>query len=157
LISINGEFDLAGVIEIGEELLEATSGSFTSLTLHLRGVEFIDSSGAATIAEIASRLGAEGKPIKLGSATRSVLRVLRILGVDQLMSLDPHLHEWRPMIPSAPSEARRSPTYAYVRADKAGEIAARNQDCSEQTDQASIRKIALAASSRDREKAPSAG
>jgi anti-sigma B factor antagonist len=141
VVSLTGELDLAGVLEVEGTLRAARSERVRSLTLHLCGVEFIDSHGTAAIANIAASLGAEGKVVTLRSASRRVLRVLRITGVDQLVSLDPHLCEWRPMIPASSTEPHPSRPYAYVRADTAKETAARNHAASKETDPTPIRPL----------------
>jgi anti-anti-sigma factor len=156
VVSISGDFDLAAVIDVGERLRVATSGLFTSLSLHLSDVAFMDSSGASAIAEIASKLRVEDKPVRLRSASRSVLKVLRLLGIDRLISSDPHLNEWRPMIPSTSLVASPSRSHAFIRANTAGQVAARNRDAREQTDDARVRNVAPAASRGHSESASAA-
>ncbi|MEU9187385.1 STAS domain-containing protein [Streptomyces sp. NPDC048484] len=89
VVTVRGEIDHAVSDMLGEALLIEDRRRPPRIVVDLRGVTFVDSSGInAFIGAHQAASGAQGW-LRIAAAQESVLRVLRLVGVDALISCHP--------------------------------------------------------------------
>ena len=91
LIRLEGELDMASAPRLGRILHEALDGGAATVALDLTGLTFLDSTGIRVLFSAHRRAAAQGCAFILRSPTRSVLKVLRLTGVERLMVIEPAL------------------------------------------------------------------
>jgi high affinity sulfate transporter 1 len=85
-------FATAEALEDRVRALAEDDAPLMALVLDLEGVNFIDSQGASTLAEIHGMMEADGVSLRLARAKPQVLRVLEADGVVELIGAD-HVHD----------------------------------------------------------------
>ena len=90
LVRLFGDFDISGFNEVDEELARIQSDGQPTVTLDLRGLTFIDSSGIRAILKADARARALGKRLRLIAGPQRVHKVFQITRLDdQLEFVDP--------------------------------------------------------------------
>lgn len=72
-----------------DELQEVWSEEIDSITIDLRTVEYIDSSGVGALLSIRKRLGEGSDPIVLTEVTAEVGETLRLLHLQRVFTIEP--------------------------------------------------------------------
>jgi anti-sigma B factor antagonist len=88
-LAISGDIDLATSDEVREAGEKALSELCSTLRIDLSEVGFLDSTGLGALVSIRNAAGS--RPVVLDNATRPVLRVLEISGLDQVFTVEPAL------------------------------------------------------------------
>ena len=104
VVSVAGELDIATaeqaysfITEVIDGPVKGSRGTMGSapVTVDLSGVTFCDASGLGALARLARYARAAGRQLKLTSARPSVMKVIRITGLDRVFpELHPPLHAY---------------------------------------------------------------
>lgn len=90
LVRLFGDFDITGFKQVDEELGGIQSNGRPTVTLDLRGLTFIDSSGIRAILRADTRARALGERLRLIAGPERVQKVFQITRLDdQLEFVDP--------------------------------------------------------------------
>jgi anti-sigma B factor antagonist len=90
LVRLFGDFDITGFGPVDEELRRIQSNGRPSVTLDLRGLTFIDSSGIRAVLRADTRARTLGKRLRLIAGPKRVHKVFQITRLDdQLEFVDP--------------------------------------------------------------------
>ncbi len=85
-IVMEGEFDLSGVEQFEACVNEALAGHPGSITLHVRGLTFIDSSGLLAWLRARDAAAEEGVAFRVRDPSPAVRRLAEVAGVEPLLS-----------------------------------------------------------------------
>lgn len=83
ILALSGELDLSNAAELGERL----AGNIDTV-LDLSDLSFIDSSGIHVLISAAQRAQSEGWAFSVQNAQPAVLRVIKLVGLDQHLALE---------------------------------------------------------------------
>jgi anti-sigma B factor antagonist len=83
-----GELDMAEVDRAEADVVEVLDRSTGDLSIDLSGLTFCDSSGARLLCQLDREARARGRTMVLQSPTPAVHRVLSLLGVVQLVTIE---------------------------------------------------------------------
>jgi anti-anti-sigma factor len=84
-IDVRGEIDVAGAGRVERELLRAEATDAQAIVLDLSTLSFIDSTGVRMLVMAEARSRADSDRLRLRRPPESVLRVLRLTGIDDRM------------------------------------------------------------------------
>ncbi len=91
-IAVSGELDMANAATLATELERAEDEGAAPITVDMRALEFIDSTGIAVLVAAHRRLNADGVRVRLvRSRARGVQRVMDVTGLERelpFVSLD---------------------------------------------------------------------
>jgi anti-anti-sigma factor len=82
-IGVGGEVDIASAGDLEQELLRVEATDARAIVLDLSALSFIDSTGIRMLVMADARSRADGHRLRLRRPSATVLRVLRIAGVDE--------------------------------------------------------------------------
>jgi anti-sigma B factor antagonist len=95
VVSVAGELDIATADQAYSYITEVIDGRAAPVTVDLSGVTFCDASGLGALARLARHARAAGRQFMLISARPSVLKIMRITGLDRAFpELHPPLHAY---------------------------------------------------------------
>jgi len=86
-ITVRGEVDLYTSPDLRSAIMDAVPGTPGGLELDLGGVDYMDSSGVATLVEGFKRSRELGKTFALISPSRSVMKVLELTRLDAIFEI----------------------------------------------------------------------
>jgi anti-sigma B factor antagonist len=89
IVSVTGELDIATAEQAYSFISEVIDGRPAPVTVDLSGLTFCDASGLGALARIARHAHEVGRQLMLTSARPSLLRIMRITGLDRAF---PELH-----------------------------------------------------------------
>jgi anti-sigma B factor antagonist len=89
IVSVTGELDIATAEQAYSYLSEVIDGRPAPVTVDLSGLTFCDASGLGALARTARHAREKGRQLMLTSARPSVLKIMRITGLDRVF---PELH-----------------------------------------------------------------
>jgi anti-sigma B factor antagonist len=89
IVSVAGELDIATAEQAYSYISEVIDERPAPVTVDLSGLTFCDASGLGALARIARHAREAGRQLMLTSARPSVLKIMRITGLDRLF---PELH-----------------------------------------------------------------
>ena len=89
IVSVTGELDIATAEQAYSYISEVIDGLPAPVTVDLSGLTFCDASGLGALARIARHAREVGRQLMLTSARPSLLRIMRITGLDRAF---PELH-----------------------------------------------------------------
>jgi anti-anti-sigma factor len=89
VLEISGDLDHTSAHELRELLTTLTLQPGRRLVLDLAGMDFCDSSGLTALLVARDRAQAAGAGIALAAVPAPALRILRIVGLDQIFPLHP--------------------------------------------------------------------
>ena len=90
LVRLFGDFDITGFKQVDDELRRLQSDGEPKLTLDLRGLTFIDSSGIRAILQAEARARGLGRRLRLLAGPERVHKVFQITRLDdQLEFVEP--------------------------------------------------------------------
>lgn len=83
-LALAGELDMANTATLTAELERAEAAGASSITVDMRALEFIDSTGIAVIVAAHRRAGKEGTQLRfIRSQATGVQRVMDVTGLDK--------------------------------------------------------------------------
>ena len=95
VVSVTGELDIATAEQAYSYISEVIDGRPAPVTLDLSGVTFCDASGLGALARLARYARAAGRQLSLTSARPSVMKIIRITGLDRVFpELHPPVHAY---------------------------------------------------------------
>jgi len=83
-----GELDVATSVSLQQVAFRMLESGLMSMRLDLSGVSFMDSSGLSTLVAIMNAAEDAQQSLALVRPSRSVARILRISGLDQVLEID---------------------------------------------------------------------
>ena len=89
IVSVAGELDIATAEQAYSYLSEVIDGRAAPVTVDLSGLTFCDASGLGALARAARYARQKGRQLALASARPSLLKIMRITGLDRAF---PELH-----------------------------------------------------------------
>lgn len=93
VISVTGELDIATADQAYSYISEVIDGRPAPVTMDLSGLTFCDASGLGVLAKAARHAREAGRQLILTSARPSVLKIIRITGLDRVFpELYPSAH-----------------------------------------------------------------
>lgn len=88
IIRLQGELDMSTAPALGRNLTEALDAMPHAISLDLSGLTFLDSTGIRVLMSSHRRAARQGCAFILRSPQPSVLRVLKLTGINQLLVID---------------------------------------------------------------------
>ena len=89
IVSVSGELDIATAEQAYSYISEVIDGRPAPVTVDLSGLTFCDASGLGMLARAARYARQKGRQLMLASARPSLLKIMRITGLDRAF---PELH-----------------------------------------------------------------
>ena len=83
IVSVAGELDIATAEQAYSYLSEVIDGRAAPVTVDLSGLTFCDASGLGVLARAARYARQKGRQLALASARPSLLKIMRITGLDR--------------------------------------------------------------------------
>jgi anti-sigma B factor antagonist len=83
VVSVTGELDIATAEQAYAYISEIIDGRPASVSVDLSGLTFCDASGLGVLAKIARHARQAGRQLRLTAARPSLLRIMRITGLDR--------------------------------------------------------------------------
>ena len=87
VVSVGGEVDLETASQLGEHALDALHDVSPHIVLDITDVSFMDSTGLKGLVTIERRAELAGGSFAVVGASRPVLRILNLTGLDQVFTL----------------------------------------------------------------------
>jgi anti-sigma B factor antagonist len=97
IVSVAGELDIATAEQAYSYLSEVIDGRTAPVTVDLSGLTFCDASGLGVLARAARYARQKGRQLALASARPSLLKIMRITGLDRAF---PELHPTVSAVPA---------------------------------------------------------
>ena len=95
IVSVTGELDIATAEQAYSYISEIIDGRLAPVTVDLSGLTFCDASGLGVLARIARHARQAGRQLKLTSVRPSLLKIMRITGLDRAFpELRPSAHAY---------------------------------------------------------------
>jgi anti-sigma B factor antagonist len=99
IVSVTGELDIATAELAYSYLSEVIDGRLAPVTVDLSGLTFCDASGLGVLARSARYARQKGRQLALASARPSLLKIMRITGLDRAFpELHPAAHAYSALI-----------------------------------------------------------
>jgi anti-sigma B factor antagonist len=106
IVSVTGELDIATAEQAYSYISEIIDGRLAPVTVDLSGLTFCDASGLGVLARAARYARQKGRQLMLASARPSLLKIMRITGLDGAFpELRPAAHAYSAL----PIQARTQP------------------------------------------------
>ena len=86
---VSGELDLATAPALERTVARTLDGQGGKFFLDVSALTFVDSTGARALLHVHNKFESVGRRLVILSPTRPVWRVLRIMGLDQVMDVRP--------------------------------------------------------------------
>jgi len=113
IVSVTGELDIATAEQAYSYLSEVIDGRPAPVTVDLSGLTFCDASGLGVLARVARHARQAGRQLMLTSARPSLLKIMRITGLDRAFpELHPAAHAYS-ALPQDPARDRPGLTEAH--------------------------------------------
>ncbi|MFI1505570.1 STAS domain-containing protein [Streptomyces sp. NPDC020597] len=109
VIEIVGDLDYATAHELRDFVARTALHPGQRVVLDLARLEFCDSSGITALLAARNHAAAAGADVALAAVPANTLRVLRIVGLDQVFALHPDAHSATGDRPAAPPPGQGSP------------------------------------------------
>ena len=87
VVRVGGEIDLETAPQLGDHALEALRDVSPHLVIDLSDVTFMDSTGLKVLVTVRQRADLAGGSLAVTGASRTVLRLLSLTGLDQAFPL----------------------------------------------------------------------
>ncbi len=101
VVTAAGEIDLTNAEWLRDALLSALNAGASALVVDLTATTFIDSAGVTALVRASRRAGASDAVLRLAVTVPAVLRVLNLVGIDQLISVYPSVAAALDSLPQA--------------------------------------------------------
>lgn len=89
LITVKGEVDLYTSPDLRTAIMDAVSSAEERVAVDLGGVEYMDSSGVATLVEGFKSAHEHSKSFKLVAPSNAVMKVLELAKLDGIFEIEP--------------------------------------------------------------------
>lgn len=89
MVTATGEIDLTNAESLRNELLSALNAGALGLVVDMTATTFIDSAGVTALVRASRRAAAAEATVRLAVTAPAVLRVLNLVGIDQLIQVHP--------------------------------------------------------------------
>ena len=93
VVAAYGEIDLTNADELRDALFAVLDAGARGLVVDLTATTFLDSAGVTALARTSRRASATDTSLRLAVTAPSVLRVLDLVGLDQLIGVFPSVSE----------------------------------------------------------------
>src|ERR1700761_2255138 len=93
VVTAAGEIDLTNAEGLRDALLSALNAGALGLVVDMTATTFIDSAGVTALVRASRRARDSGATVRLAVAAPSILRVLNLVGIDQLIKVRPSVAE----------------------------------------------------------------
>jgi anti-anti-sigma factor len=107
VVTAAGEVDLTNAEGLRDALLSALNSGALGLVVDLTATTFIDSAGVTALARASRRAASTEATLRLAATTAPVLRVLNLVGIDQLIQVHPSVAD---AVASLPERCAERPT-----------------------------------------------
>ena len=87
-LHVSGELDISSAPSFEHAAASALDGQGGAFRLDLSGLTFMDSTGARSLVRVNERVERIGRDLVVVHPTRAVRRVLELLGLDRLISIE---------------------------------------------------------------------
>jgi anti-anti-sigma factor len=101
VVASTGEIDLTNAEWLRDALLSALNAGASCLVVDLTATTFIDSAGVTALVRASRRASASDAVLRLAVTAPAVLRVLNLVGIDQLISVYPSVAAALDSLPQA--------------------------------------------------------
>jgi stage II sporulation protein AA (anti-sigma F factor antagonist) len=89
VVTATGEIDLTNAESLRDTLLSALNAGALGLVVDMTATTFIDSAGVTALVRASRRATATEATVRLAVTAPAVLRVLNLVGIDQLVQVHP--------------------------------------------------------------------
>jgi anti-sigma B factor antagonist len=107
VVTAAGEVDLTNAESLRDALLSALNAGALGLVADLTVTTFIDSAGVAALVRASRRADATKATVRLAVTAPAVLRVLNLVGIDQLIEVHPSVAAAVASLPERAAEQQR--------------------------------------------------
>lgn len=104
VVTVAGEIDLTNAESLRDALLSALNAGALGLVVDMVATTFIDSAGVTALVRASRRAGATQATLRLAVTAPAVLRVLNLVGIDQLIEVHPSVTEAVASLPEQRAE-----------------------------------------------------
>jgi anti-sigma B factor antagonist len=106
VVTAAGEVDLTNAEGLRDALLSALNSGALGLVVDLTATTFIDSAGVTALVRASRRASATEASVRLAVTATPVLRVLNLVGIDQLLDVHPSVTDAMASLPGSCAEPR---------------------------------------------------
>lgn len=89
VVTAAGEIDLTNAEGLRDALLSALNDGARGLVVDMTGTTFVDSAGVTALVRASRRASATESTVRLAVTAAPVLRVLNLVGIDQMIEVHP--------------------------------------------------------------------
>ena len=104
MVAAPGEVDLTNAEGLRDALLSALNSGALGLVVDMTATTFIDSAGVTALVRASRRASATEATVRLAVTAAPVLRVLNLVGIDQLIEVHPSVSEALASLPEQSTE-----------------------------------------------------
>lgn len=104
VVIVAGEIDLTNAENLRDALLSALNAGARGLVVDMSATTFIDSAGVSALVRASRRAAATEATVRLAVTAPGVLRVLSLVGIDQLIEVHPSVSEALASLPEQSTE-----------------------------------------------------
>ena len=106
MVAAPGEVDLTNAEGLRDALLSALNSGALGLVVDMTATTFIDSAGVTALVRASRRASATEATVRLAVTAAPVLRVLNLVGIDQLLDVHPSVSDAVASLPASCAEPR---------------------------------------------------
>ena len=106
MVTAVGEIDLTNAEGLRDALLSALNAGALGLVVDLTATTFLDSAGVTALVRASRRASATEATVRLAVTAAPVLRVLNLVGIDQLLDVHPSVSDAVASLPESCAEPR---------------------------------------------------
>jgi len=106
VVAAPGEVDLTNAEGLRDALLSALNSGALGLVVDMTATTFIDSAGVTALVRASRRASATEATVRLAVTAAPVLRVLNLVGIDQLLDVHPSVSDAVASLPASCAEPR---------------------------------------------------
>ena len=104
MTTATGEIDITNAEQLRDALLTALNAGALGLVVDLTAVTFLDSAGVTALVRASRRAAATEATVRLAVTAPAVLRVLNLVGIDQVIQVHPGVPEAVASLPAQCAE-----------------------------------------------------
>ena len=106
MVTAAGEIDITNAERLRDALLSALNAGALGLVVNMTATTFLDSAGVTALVRASRRAAASEASVRLAVTAPAVLRVLDLVGIDQLIEVHPTVTEAVASLPAQCAEPR---------------------------------------------------
>jgi anti-anti-sigma factor len=106
VVAAPGEVDLTNAEGLRDALLSSLNSGALGLVVDMTATTFIDSAGVTALVRASRRASATEATVRLAVTAAPVLRVLNLVGIDQLLDVHPSVSDAVASLPESCAEPR---------------------------------------------------